>query len=720
MADFQIKIGGSLVDFGTSRIRPISLNIRLDAPREFTFTQVGRAQWDGEFTPSQEVILYDTDETPTDDDIIFRGEIVDREADGTPKNERVTYRCMGPRYLASAYVTVSDSDQELERLVPSGETVLGQPHITYNARRGDMDYDPSREWLTVGEIIADLFKNNSTALYESGSAASATHTSNVVQAELDMMTTAPPEPVVFSNTPFSEAIDQLLEWEPQIVYFVDPTSLKWHFWSLDTGAAYKPTNTTIELANADTYIVMKDAIKESIDDCATRLVIHGGLKTESTEFHLNEATDYRLQAGWDSGSESGWTIQDAWTRPTANGAGDLTFNPSSAGGDTDVTWDGPRTTVTIAGETFATNVWRHGWIEFTTGNSAGTLSERIEHRRITANTANTVTYTPAMLFDPDEDATRVKAVRLINPVDQKWFVWRRFTLWDDDFSDEVRVTTISDPWMAVVGGQYMTNVVPTLQAVHEVSGVPMRINAAVELTEDGTAFLANMPLCALVMKPSSLYDGTTINPPDDVIFTAPRIIGNLGAVYPQDNTVPDPDVPVYDGTAKDRFGLERTRHLYLPQWKNGAQQQLFNNLAKELLIPWKDVKLQGSIELTDYKSQFALRDVVDSSDSPLRTVSITTASNVAPSGTTTTTNWSNMQVKSIDYSWNNTGAPAMTTTLNIDNNQRPGRAQDELMFAVEHASTFIELRYDFSASRSDMDVMTISVDQRITNPDLVR
>jgi hypothetical protein len=101
-------------------------------------------------------------------------------------------------------------------------------------------------------------------------------------------------------------------------------------------------------------------------------------------------------------------------------------------------------------------------------------------------------------------------------------------------------------------------------------------------------------------------------------------------------------------------------------------------------------------------------------------VSITTAENVAPSGTSTTTNWSNMQIKSVDYSWNNTGAPAMTTTLNIDNNQRPGRVQDNLLFAVEHASTFIELRYDFSASRYDMDVMTIAVDQRIMNPDLVR
>ena len=735
MADFQIKIGGSLRDFGTSRIRPIGLSISLDSPREFEFTQVGRAQWDGEFTPGQEVIFYDTDGTPTEDDIIFRGEIVDREADGTPKNERITYKCMGPRYLASAYVTISDSDQDTERLVPpntAGSTVLGQPHITYNAKRGDVDYDPSREWLTVGEIIADLFKNNSKGLYAAGAVASETHTSNFVQAELDMMTSAPPEPIVFSNTPFSEAIDQLLEWEPQIVYFIDPTSLKWHFWSLDISAPYKPTNTAIQLADTGTYNVMKDTIRESIDDCATRVVIHGGIKTEVVRFVWKKDDDpaepvNTLTIGWEPDDTTGWTIQDAWSRQSDHGDGDLTFTSFGAGSTT-FTWNSANDVVKIADVNFGDdpNFWRHGWIEFTTGNSAGTMGQRIEHRRITANNntfpggsagsgQNCIHFTPAMLFN-DAD---VHKLRLVQPASSKWYVWRRFTIGGDGGEAGSKVTTISDPWMAVFGGKYSTNTVATLQAVHEVSTVPMTVNLPVEITEGGTAFLANMPLCALVMNPVNLYDsGESIVEPDYVYFTAPKIKGNLAAVYPLDTT--SPDAAAYEGTAKDRFALSKTRHIYLPEWKNGAQQQLFNNLAKELLIPWKDVKLQGSIELTDYKSQFAVRNVVDSVNSPLRTVSITTVENVAPSGSSVDTNWSNMQIKSVDYSWNNTGAPAMTTTLNVDSNQRPGRAQDNLLFAVEHASTFIELRYDFSASRSGMDVMTIAVDQRIMNPDLVR
>ena len=741
MADFQLKIGNPLlpadpstetpVDFGESRVQPLSLRVALDAPREFTFSQVGRAQWDGEYTPGDQVILYDTASSPSPDaNIIFRGEVVDREADGSPSAERINYRCMGPRYLANAYVTVADKDENPEGVIPATGTVFGQPHITYNAKRGDVDYDPSREWLTVGEILVDLFKNNVEALHKAGAVPSSTDPTVAYDSdELDELKAAPPEPIVFSNTPFADAIAQILEWEPQIVWFIDPVTLIWHFRSLVDGATYGVTNTTIELADQDSYQVMTDTISESVQDCSTRLMIHGGLKTASTEFYLNDDTKvYRLQKGWDHDDpdlEDGWTIQDAWSRPSDHSGGDQTYHPTTTGGDIDVTWNGARTVVTIDGANFGTdNFWRHGWIEFKTGNVAGTLGERLEHRRITSNTIDTITYTPPMLFGTGD----VKSVRLINPVAQKWFVWRRFELWEydpvgDTWVEQVEVANIADPWMAVVGGQYMTNTTPTLQAVHNIdptgTNVPMRINAAVELIDDGEAFVANMPLCALTMKPVDLYDSTVdIDPPDEVIFTAPRVIGNLAAVYPPDSgasAVYANDSNTGVVTAEDRFGLERTRHIYMPEWKNDQQQQLFNNLAKDLLRPWMEVKQSGSIELAEYQENFMLRNTA----SP-RVVSITTPANWAPSGSSTTTNWNRLQVKQVELSWSKSGAPAQTTSLTIDNNQRPGRTQDELMLAVQNASSFITLNYTFGAQNLDMTVMRIAVDQRIMNPDLVR
>ena len=745
MADFQLKIANEVahsdpsINFATKKVSMVSLTVNLDAPREFSFTQIGRAQWDGEFYPGQGVILYDSDSTADDTTVIFRGEIVKREAQGDSGGMRVDYTAMGPRYLASAYVMVSNKNQDTERPAsnPASESA---PHITYNAKRGDVDYDPSREWLTVGEIIKDLFKNNRQALSDCGAVAISDENAQFVQDELDMMTTAPPEPIVFSNTPFSEALVQILEWEPDIVMFVDPSTRKWHFRSVDTSktdTSLGMYDVDVTLSDPGTYQVLTDSIKESTDDCATRLMIHGGLKTASTVFLLNDAgvpatgTEYRLKKGWEIDLEEGWTIQDAWARPTLHGGGDLTFYPTTTGGDTTVTWNGSQTTVTIDGASFADNFWRHGWIEFKAGNSAGTLSERIEHRRITGNdNDDEITYTPPMLFD----ATEVKAVRLINPVSQKWFVWRRFEIWkyvDDAYTEKIRVANISDQWMAVVGGQYMTNVVPTLQAIHNIdpddTDVPMRINGALELIDGGEGFLASFPLCSLVMSPESLYDSTsTIGAPDEVILTAPRVTGNLTAVYPPDTVVAPPgtNVPDYEGTADSRFSIRKTRHEYLPDWKNDQQQVLFDNLAKAKLSPFKDVRLQGSVDLIDFQSGFAMRNVVSSSASRPRTLTIEVNENMAPSQSpgslATTTNWDNMLVKSITYSWQKTGSPAVTTSLNIDNNQRPGRQQDELMFAVKNASTFIELRYDFNSTRSTIGQMSIAVDQRIMNPDLVR
>ena len=86
-----------------------------------------------------------------------------------------------------------------------------------------------------------------------------------------------------------------------------------------------------------------------------------------------------------------------------------------------------------------------------------------------------------------------------------------------------------------------------------------------------------------------------------------------------------------------------------------------------------------------------------------------------------TTNWSGLLIKSVTYSWARTGGPAITTTLTMDNNQREGREEDELMFAVKNASTFVEVRYDFDAMRpGHIGTMVVGVNQRIMNPDLVR
>ena len=109
MSDFGLHIGTrdssgnvdvDLIDLGAKKINVHDLTIALDSPRTLVFSQVNRLQWDGEFKPGQWVEFYDHATITTAEKTLFKGRIVDREADGTPGDIRITFKCMGPRYIA--------------------------------------------------------------------------------------------------------------------------------------------------------------------------------------------------------------------------------------------------------------------------------------------------------------------------------------------------------------------------------------------------------------------------------------------------------------------------------------------------------------------------------------------------------------------------------------------------------------------------------------------
>ena len=740
MSDFGLHIGTrdssgtvdvDLIDLGAKKINVHDLTIALDAPRTLVFSQVNRLQWDGEFKPGQWVEFYDHATITTAEKTLFKGKIVNREADGTPGDIRITYECMGPRYIANAEVTVMSGVPTAAR---TNNAAL--PFTTYNARRGDPDYDESREWMTVGDIIKDLFDQCSGELFKAGACASSTAANNYDSDELGFLTVTPPEPVVFSNTGFTAAIEELMEYQPQYIWFIDPATLKWRFRDMeDTTGAYGMRELDIQLCDETTYQVMKDNINESIDDCATRMVIHGGKKTVVTEFVYDpdpSATGNTMTRGWDHTLEDDWTMQDSFHRRAddySGGPPEKIIDPSV----TTVTYPIPNQVV-IHGASFDTSIYRHGWIEFLSDDLEP--ANQIEHRRVTSSSGGvntTLTFTPALLMDTDA----VKRIRLIQPVNQMWYVWRKF-----DISPNL-IAEITDPWMAVAGGKFDSNITPTLQAeITTDGGTTFRLNSAAEVIEGGQSVLAQFPLCSLVMTPSDMYStSSTLTGPTKVFLTAPKIEGNLTAIWPRNTNLADPSddrsgtTPAYEGTANTRFDLEVTRDIYIPEWKNDQQQQLFDNLAKQKLKPLKNVQIQGSIPIAGFNKIFALRDI-DAFATPNhypKIVTITLPDGLDEDSTTvkgipvssasaySTTNWSELLIKSVTYSWARSGGPAITTTLTMDNNQREGRVVDDLLFAVKNASTFVELRYDFNAMRpGHIGTMVVGVNQRIMNPDLVR
>tara|TARA_R100001132_G_scaffold8792_1_gene8438 strand:- start:13173 stop:15389 length:2217 start_codon:yes stop_codon:yes gene_type:complete len=738
MSDFGLHIGTrdssgtvdvDLIDLGAKKINVHDLTISLDAPRTLVFSQVNRLQWDGEFKPGQWVEFYDHATITTAEKTLFKGRIVDREADGTPGNIRITYKCMGPRYIANADVTVMSAVATAART-----NDIARPFTTYNARRGDPDYDESREWMTVGDIIADLFVQCSGELFKVGACASATPADNYSSDELGFLTVTPPEAVVFSNTGFTAAIEELMEYQPQFMWFIDPATLKWRFRDIeDTTSAYGMSELDIQLCDAETYQVMKDNINESIDDCATRMVIHGGKKTTVTEFvYEYGGSSNTMTFGWDQTLESTWTMQDSFHRRPNDFAG----GPPEKIIDTSVTTVTYPTTssIVINGASLDFNIYRSGWVEFLSDDLEP--ANQIEHRKISGNdnaTNSTVNFSPVLLMDPDA----VKRIRLLQPVNQMWYVWRRFELVGDAV-----IAEITDPWMAVAGGKFDTNVIPTLQAeITTDGGTTFRLNAAAEVMDGGTAVVAQFPLCSLVMTPSDMYTAGVPTGPSNVFLTAPKIDGNLTSIWPRNTNLADPSddrsgtTPAYEGTAKTLFDVEVTRDIYIPDWKNDQQQALFDHLAQQKLKPLQNVQIQGSIPIAGFNKIFALRDI-DAFATPNhypKIVTITLPAGldedsfivkgipVSSASAYSTTNWSGLLIKSVTYSWARTGGPAITTTLTMDNNQREGREEDELMFAVKNASTFVEVRYDFDAMRpGHIGTMVVGVNQRIMNPDLVR
>ena len=762
MADFSMTVGGSDVDFDSDLLSPVDLSLSLDGPREFTFTQVGRAHWDPQYEAKEEVVLYDAlSGTRTDDNIVFRGKIIEVESDGTPGSERVIYKAYGPRYLAESDVVVRDSNA-------ANSSASGRPYVVYNARRGDPDYDPAREWWTVGDIIKDMFKNNRTALYDAGAVGTETVNEQFAESEVDALTVSPPEPVVFSGVTFTAAIEQLLEYHPDIIFFVNPSTRTWHFWSLDTTETFALINQDIYLSDTGTYQVMEDSIKENIEDCATRIMIHGGLKTEVAEFKLatgdvpdpatnpddyDDFVENTFEPGWDD-SEGGpaeeWSMADSLHRRVYSA--DPAVADVSETYYSGITIAGDNLSVTISGVNFDANVWKYGWLEFTGAD------RRIEHRFITAQNTGTgngtFNFTPALIALSGE---AIYSLRLIQPASQSWYVWRRFVIrqpedytWTPDDPEPVtqKITLITDPWMAVVGGEFATNITPTVQSEHTftvTSGTyTVRMNASCEIVEGGTAFITNFPLCAGVAASSSLYpdtgttnvrwnNGTPVGTsgndvrPSQVYLTAPRITGSLTAVFPADSG----EDPQYTGTANSLYDIEQTRHEYLPEWKNDQQQALFNGLAEEKLKPWKNVRYQGSMNIAEFKEVFSMRgpedgdrEMVSGADRP-KAVSIKVNENIAlnQSGgaAATTTNWDKLMVKGVTYSWDAHRTPYITTIINIDNNQRPGRVQEDVLFAIQNASTFVEQKWNFDVTKpGHVGTMVIGVDQRIQNPDLGR
>ena len=113
---------------------------------------MGRAHWDPQYEAKEEVVLYDAlSGTRTDDNIVFRGKIIEVESDGTPGSERVIYKAYGPRYLAESDVVVRDSNATNSSRSDAGQWA-GDRFVVWAAGAGVADASgrlPQSLWQAV-------------------------------------------------------------------------------------------------------------------------------------------------------------------------------------------------------------------------------------------------------------------------------------------------------------------------------------------------------------------------------------------------------------------------------------------------------------------------------------------------------------------------------------------------------------------------------------------
>lgn len=198
------------------------------------------------------------------------------------------------------------------------QVVLGEDDLTgtlnFNVFDEESDdYDPDRQGMTIGDILAFLFDrytdgaSNSLRFYGAAPATGDAYT----QSELDLLTAVIPDVSLSGN--LQSAIETLLQYMPTYMCWVDPTDLGWHFRDV-TDLDDEAIVLTNEWATLD--------VRPDRDQNYTAVLWRGAKKSSADQVVMSlSATDpnLRLQPAWSKETEDAWT-KDKRHRSSIQGA----------------------------------------------------------------------------------------------------------------------------------------------------------------------------------------------------------------------------------------------------------------------------------------------------------------------------------------------------------------------------------------------------------------
>ena len=631
MSNYTLKIDGVARNLVDDRVRLESLTISYDEPRKLILRQHGRPHFSPTYDDGAAVELF------VDSNCWFRGVIEDRELIGKPGAEEIVYTCLGLRQSAN----------RIKVRHPS----LGIEARIFNMPREDEHFAEVDANLSLGQMLKNIFDENLSALREQ--AAAPAGGAAYVESELEDLAVVPTETVVLVNQGFTDAVDELMRWQPGHVWHIDPETQVWHFQAIESLPSL-----TLTLVD-DNDRVLEDLIEESTRDSFTAYVIHGRRKQVTKFFLLSQG---QLTKGWPAELESTWTIGKGLQVEKEEG-GIPTDSTPTGFTDDDADW--------------ATGEWEGGvaWMK-----SIATLNPLFEPTMTTNVVGNTRTH---IRLDQPHYLAIIGRYRLWTGESPFWDVWRKF-----------QITTPGDRQLArrlhagiripVGNGLYEKVFQPVCLVRYRVkdsTGVARNIYVpvAVEVDYEHGIFRTAVPVVQFTSSPDDLKTPGQAQGPSDVILIADVLGSTLTVRLPASG---------YDGTAFSKFGIERIRYEYVDRWRDPAQQPLVEVLGSERLKSLQDVRYHGAVPLAQRLD--TVRNLGYRVN--LRTrINFETGSGAA-SGTGLRTGLEDMNalVRRVTYRWNGRRGLPVETDLSFDSAQPLPPKQEELALSGEPEALTIE------------------------------
>lgn len=584
----------------------------------------------------------------------FRGRVEFWETRPGPRGVWTRYRCVGRA-------------AELDR-IPIVSPATGSEGYRFNLPSDDPWRLDGYSGLTVGGMLTRVFEDHAEAMAGAGVGIS------MLAGDAAGLDWTPPEPVTIRGERLWNAMEQALaRLAPNHRLRLEETASGTEVRLLDWTSA-PGSDRVSDLVQGEGGVEGFEA-RASVEDRATRAEAIGG---EEVEPFLLRLSDGSLIPDWTIGEEEAWSIADFEEPGSAWDEG--TVEAMSPGAVTVRSDDG--------GREWPTNYWagaRRGRLRLTADviDLPGQGLETQRTRAVASNTALEALGTSVVTVEGAFDATWYSRYALygLKEDSERPHVHRRYRPADAGVAAGLRrLFARPEPYRFAGGSALLMTRAP----VGSVLAGGTRYPAAVEIDPvAGTVTFAE-PVVAIggLNDAEALEEGgPDLAAPDDVEVFAPVATGRLRATVPADEVEGN---PTHGGTAFEDQGLERTRTILLPEWRDRGDVSAVEGMLSDRWRAWRDTRI--SVRAT-------LRGV-----SPRDWTGIDRGARLFAGGDGSELGWWGgrpLRLTGGVYDWNGPDGEGPRLSLEFGNWGFPDRAPDGSRFAEEGG----EAVWEFAARR---------------------